>query len=83
MKSYLYKRFPESLYPPYEPEKYYSRILKGFEVAKSSSVMITGICRNIEPIIHHSIARLEHTASLFKNCESYCLKMTQLTRHLN
>jgi hypothetical protein len=47
MKSYLYKRFPESLYPPYEPEKYYSRILKGCEVAKSSSVMITGICRNI------------------------------------
>ena len=74
MRNYLYKRFPESLYPPHDPEQYYSRIVKGLEVARNSSVMITGICRNIEPIIHHSIARLEHTASLFKNCDVLLLE---------
>ncbi len=68
MKNFIYRRFPEALFPPENPQNYYRRVVEGLKVAQESRVIITGICRNINPVLEQTMARLEKTVSLFWDC---------------
>ena len=53
-QSYLYSKFPESLFACTEDTiEYNKRIAKGVEVAAKSNVVITGLCRDIINVLDH------------------------------
>ena len=60
-------RFPESLYSPTDRVEYLKTLHKGLKVASKLNVMITGLCKNIAPVVHHTLDRLHRTGSLFND----------------
>lgn len=52
---------------PLRAEEYYSTVERGKEIAKTKKVVITGLARNIAPVLGKTMARIERTGQLFKD----------------
>lgn len=66
-KDFLYSRFPEELFAAENSNDYLRRVAQGASIASSKNVIITGLCRNIMPVLKHAVARLRKTGELFND----------------
>ena len=66
---YLYSRFPEALFGVEDNGLYINSLACGLEVTSKLNVVITGLCKNIAPVLDHTIARLYKTSSYFNSCK--------------
>ena len=66
-KDFLHERFPEELFAAQDSNDYLRRVAQGASVASSKNVIITGLCRNIMPVLKHTVARLKKTGELFND----------------
>ncbi len=63
--NFLRSRFPESLFSALNANDYINSLYAGMKVASELNVVITGLCKNIAPVLDHTISRLYQTAQLF------------------
>tara|TARA_Y100000356_G_scaffold132801_1_gene138774 strand:- start:57 stop:965 length:909 start_codon:yes stop_codon:yes gene_type:complete len=66
-KNFLHSRFPEELFAAENSNDYLRRVAQGASIASSKNVIITGLCRNIMPVLKHTVARLRKTGELFND----------------
>jgi len=66
---YIKSRFPESLFSALNAEEYINSLYLGMNVASNQNVVITGLCKNIAPVLDHTISRLYQTSQLFSGCK--------------
>tara|TARA_Y100000004_G_scaffold148914_1_gene170634 strand:- start:314 stop:1222 length:909 start_codon:yes stop_codon:yes gene_type:complete len=66
-KDFLYSRFPEELFAAENSNEYLRRVAQGASIASSKNVIITGLCRNIMPVLKYTVARLRKTGELFND----------------
>jgi len=67
INEYLYSRFPEALFEAEDNEPYINSLARGLAVASKLNIVITGLCKNILPVLDHTIARLYQTSKLFND----------------
>jgi phage pi2 protein 07 len=74
MNSYWLSIFPEDLFPPREDLAldYRDRVNFGFLQMTQSSISVGFICRNTEPVLPYTIARVEKICSFFNTSYIYC-----------
>jgi hypothetical protein len=65
--NFILESFPESLFPPKNPEDYLKRILLGSTEAANSSVIFTGLARNVGKYLPNYWARLCKMGSMFRD----------------
>ena len=63
----IISRFPEDLFASENSKEYLQRVVQGACVASSKNVIITGLCRNIMPVLKHTVARLRKTGEIFND----------------
>ena len=66
-KDFLYSRFPEELFAAENSNEYLRRVAQGASIASSKNVIITGLCRNIMPVLKYTVARIRKTGELFND----------------
>ena len=69
INEYLYSRFPESLFEAEDNGVYINSLACGIQTTSKLNVVITGLCKNIAPVLDHTIARLYKTSSFFNSCK--------------
>lgn len=65
-------QFPESLWPPINPEEYLERIRAGYDIMRGSTVTICGLARNIGNKVGYLHGRLNYLCHLF-NSVNICI----------
>ena len=70
--SYNKWAFPESFYPPVKnTEEYIDRIVCGADIASNSTVLITGLARNIEENVASLLHRIRNIGTMFSKYDVF------------
>ena len=67
VNEYLYSRFPEALFEAEDNVVYINSLACGIQTTSKLNVVITGLCKNIAPVLDHTIARLYQTSKFFND----------------
>jgi hypothetical protein len=71
---YYYSRFPESLFSVGNPENFKARVLGGLEKCKRLNVAFCCLGRDIEPVLHANMCRINKTASFFNKAQIFIVE---------
>lgn len=71
---YYYSRFPESLFPVSNPESFKLRVLSGLEKCKELNVVFCCLGRDVEPILHNNMCRINKTSSFFNSSQIFIVE---------
>tara|TARA_B110000902_G_C14128254_1_gene520906 strand:+ start:51 stop:965 length:915 start_codon:yes stop_codon:yes gene_type:complete len=71
---YYYSRFPEDVFSVENPEAFKRRVLDGLKICKSLNVAFCCLGRDIEPVLHANMCRINKTASFFNKAQIFIVE---------